>query len=537
MAYGNKNKIRVQGEFDDKISSPLDKLRDKFDLLGKNKGAQAVLTGVGVGAGISAFNLLSSAVSGTVDFLKDAVAAGMEEEASIAKLTASLRANVPEWDGRTDAIERTMAAQINLGFSDDEQRTSLALLVAATKDAGKALDIQRTAMDLARFKGISLAEATEALTKVEAGSYRILKSLGVVLKDGATQTEALAAVQKVAAGQAADYASTTSGKLLVAQTKFGEKMDELGTMLLPVVSAGLDLVTGGLDLLGGAVDAATSGWQEFDAASAAVPLTLENNTNAATIGAAVWGSYAKSVSQAAGTWVEVAAASESASLTAFRAGERVQESSDETSTAIITDNSATIRSYGEQTTFLMGKYNADYDAALGMVEARADIHNAKTAQDRVEAYAELEALGANSQADYARWIAALEAMAAGTKGKVHDAYTAAIADVEALRDAAKKPYIFTVRYVMSYEGKALPDDGRASGGPVYPGQTYRVGERGEETLVMGRTGGYVIPHASGGSSGGSGSPVVVQLNVDGRVLAEVVDRQLYYRAQAAPQSR
>lgn len=34
-------------------------------------------------------------------------------------------------------------------------------------------------------------------------------------------------------------------------------------------------------------------------------------------------------------------------------------------------------------------------------------------------------------------------------------------------------------------------DGRASGGPVYPGRTYRVGEHGVELLEMGSTGGYV----------------------------------------------
>ena len=54
--------------------------------------------------------------------------------------------------------------------------------------------------------------------------------------------------------------------------------------------------------------------------------------------------------------------------------------------------------------------------------------------------------------------------------------------------------------------------GRASGGPVVAGGTYRVGEAGEETLVMGRNGGgYVIPHASGGSGNG-GTTVIVNFN-------------------------
>ena len=41
---------------------------------------------------------------------------------------------------------------------------------------------------------------------------------------------------------------------------------------------------------------------------------------------------------------------------------------------------------------------------------------------------------------------------------------------------------------------AFGPGGRASGGPVLPGNIYTVGERGPETLVMGRSGGYVIPN-------------------------------------------
>ncbi len=49
--------------------------------------------------------------------------------------------------------------------------------------------------------------------------------------------------------------------------------------------------------------------------------------------------------------------------------------------------------------------------------------------------------------------------------------------------------------------------GRAGGGPVLPGMSYNVGENGPETLVMGRSGGYVIPNSGGRSGGG------VQVNI------------------------
>lgn len=79
----------------------------------------------------------------------------------------------------------------------------------------------------------------------------------------------------------------------------------------------------------------------------------------------------------------------------------------------------------------------------------------------------------------------------------------------------------------------LPPDMRASGGPVLPGRRYTVGEAGAETLVMGASGGYVIP-GGGAGSGGAGAPVVIALQLDGREVARVVDRHLYYAARSAP---
>lgn len=52
--------------------------------------------------------------------------------------------------------------------------------------------------------------------------------------------------------------------------------------------------------------------------------------------------------------------------------------------------------------------------------------------------------------------------------------------------------------------------GRAQGGQVRPGEAYRVGEYGPETLVMGSNGGFITP--KGGGNGG-GQPVQVVNNV------------------------
>jgi hypothetical protein len=64
--------------------------------------------------------------------------------------------------------------------------------------------------------------------------------------------------------------------------------------------------------------------------------------------------------------------------------------------------------------------------------------------------------------------------------------------------------------------------GLASGGPALPGRIYTVGEAGPETLIMGSSGGMVIPQ--GGKS--SGSADASETNALLRTLAAIHSRQL-----------
>lgn len=237
------NKIGITATLDDQVSSRLDRVRDKFNQMGKGAAAASLLGNVGAMALNKGFSLVGDAVSHVIGFLGDSAHAYIEDERSIQQLNTSLKANVAGWNGSTDAIERTIKTRRELGFTDEEQRQSLAGLVAATHDVSKALSVEGVAMDLARFKHIDLAEASQALTKVEAGSYRVLKSLGIQLKEGATQTEALAAVEKVAGGQAAGFADTIEGRLVVAQVKaheaevkLGDGLAHLEAFVLPAVA-------------------------------------------------------------------------------------------------------------------------------------------------------------------------------------------------------------------------------------------------------------------------------------------------------------
>lgn len=169
--------------------------------------------GVSMGGFLSPTALAAGGIFALGGALTEFAKKSIDEEVNIAKLNTALASNVKGWDHNTDAIENLISKREDLAFSDDELRDSLAQLVAATGDIKKSEDVQSVAMDLARLKGISLAEATNALVKVEGGRYKILAGLGIQLGVNATQQDVLNAVEAVAAGQANAFADTHAGKL------------------------------------------------------------------------------------------------------------------------------------------------------------------------------------------------------------------------------------------------------------------------------------------------------------------------------------
>src|SRR5512137_1524785 len=82
----------------------------------------SILTGLGLGAGVAGFQLVTSAVTKAADVLADATRAAIEDEASIRKLTTTLQENAPSWNGSLDAIDRFVKKGQALAFTDDAIR-------------------------------------------------------------------------------------------------------------------------------------------------------------------------------------------------------------------------------------------------------------------------------------------------------------------------------------------------------------------------------------------------------------------------------
>lgn len=229
-------------------------------LSGENIG-KGLVQGLGLAGGLG----IANEVSKVTDIVGASIDAFREDQVSVQKLGTALRDNVKNWDGNTDAIERTIKARTALGFSDDDQRAGLATLVASTKDWVKALELEQGAMDIARARNIDLASATDAVAKAYGGNTKSLKTLIPGLNLGKNSTEALANAFKAVGGAASDFAKTDLGKVQVEEAKVNEAMEELGSVLSGPVADGASAAADALTAVLDALDALQGGGAQTSA--------------------------------------------------------------------------------------------------------------------------------------------------------------------------------------------------------------------------------------------------------------------------------
>ena len=165
-----------------------------------------------------------------------AAKAAAEEDASIARLNAAISANTKITEAQTKEMDAAVEARQNLAFSDDALRDSLSRLVPRTKDVSKAIELQAIAMDFARLRGVDLSTASDLVGKVFSGNTSILSRYGFTVEKGTTATQALAMIQKAAAGQAEAYGQTTQGALESIQIAIDNTVEDIGRVVLPILA-------------------------------------------------------------------------------------------------------------------------------------------------------------------------------------------------------------------------------------------------------------------------------------------------------------
>jgi hypothetical protein len=207
----------------------MDKEADKTSRSMAKLEAATKITRIAVLALASSF-----AVLGTVS-----VREAMKEEVALLKLKTAVDNVGQSFAAATPFIEQTAQGLINLGFADDETYASLSKLTAATGDVKTAMKSMTTAADLARFKQMSLTEASDLLARASTGQARGLRDLGIAMgvsmKEGASYEEILAAIEDRIGGMAEAFAETGAGKMAIFNAKMGELKEQIGYALLPAL--------------------------------------------------------------------------------------------------------------------------------------------------------------------------------------------------------------------------------------------------------------------------------------------------------------
>jgi hypothetical protein len=178
--------------------------------------------------------------------LGEATKAAAEHEVSVAKLAQTYRnAGQPMGDMKT-SLDDIETSSRRTGQSTEDNIAGYTDLVAATRSTTKAHQELAIAQDLAAFKGISVKEAADDITRAAGGNTRALKEMGIQTKDAGGHALSAAALMdslsKAVHGQADAMGDTTVGKM----NRYKESMDQLkekvGEALIPVLQQLMNLI-------------------------------------------------------------------------------------------------------------------------------------------------------------------------------------------------------------------------------------------------------------------------------------------------------
>lgn len=230
---------------------------------GKLKSAEGSVGGFGSKLASVGGVIAATAAAGLLAFGAIAVKEALDGEASHARLETAVHNAGEEYGRYSTRIEDVTRKMAGFGFVAPQVRDSLATLTGVTHDAGKALDLESLAADIARGRHIDLASATGILTKVETGHVALLGKLGIATKDstGATisSEEALKRLAQLYGGEAQASANTFQGKMAALRATGLNFAETLGEKLIPLIQT---FVSDGLGVVNWLTDAnaATGGW-------------------------------------------------------------------------------------------------------------------------------------------------------------------------------------------------------------------------------------------------------------------------------------
>ena len=209
------------------------KLSSELDKSGKDVGGWADKLG-GSGVKVAALAGAAGVAAVAIADMTQAAAADRDEAA---KLETAIKAAGAATGDYTTQVEDAITAGQAKAFSDSETRAGLQSLVVATHDVGEATDLLALSQDVARYAGVDLATAADAVAKAQSGQGTALQKLIPGIQKSTDATVTLAQAQQIASGQADAYAASTEGQAAMVKDSLGELSETIGSVFLPILDA------------------------------------------------------------------------------------------------------------------------------------------------------------------------------------------------------------------------------------------------------------------------------------------------------------
>jgi len=171
-----------------------------------------------------------------------------------AKLSTALKGNKTAFKELTTQARELQKVTI---FGDEETIAAQSMLASMGLEEEAIKRLTPLIQDMATAKGMNLSAAADLVAKSVGSSTNALSRYGIQIEGEVGSTERLnsaaEALSKQFEGQAKAAAKAGAGGLKQLQNRFGDLMEQVGAMLLPVLNSLIDWV-----------DKAITGWNNLD---------------------------------------------------------------------------------------------------------------------------------------------------------------------------------------------------------------------------------------------------------------------------------
>ena len=165
-----------------------------------------------------------------------------------AKLMTALKGNEAAFKSLTTQAQELQKVTI---FGDEETMAAQSMLASMGLEEEAIKRLTPLVQDMATAKGMNLSAAADLVAKSVGSSTNALSRYGIQIEGAVGSTErldsAVIALEGQFKGQAEAAAKAGAGGLKQLQNRFGDLMEQIGAMLIPVLNQLIDFVNKGID--------------------------------------------------------------------------------------------------------------------------------------------------------------------------------------------------------------------------------------------------------------------------------------------------